>query len=104
MGTATLSEPYAPMRGNNSMLASLIIELLITSLLFLLIGWISDIFRASRHEHPNYHSSEGTAGWNQMSRPRKPLLHDDPDAMWRPRLVRRNRPRRGSPWYPLSIR
>ena len=74
------------------MLAPLIIDLLIASLLFLLVGWISDILHASTHERPNYLDSEGTIGWDQMSRPRKPLPYDDPDATWRARPVRRHQP------------
>ena len=55
------------------MLAPLIIELLIASLLLLLAGWISDILHASTHERPNYLNSTGAIGWDQISRPRKPL-------------------------------
>ncbi len=36
------------------MLAPLIIELLIASLLMLLVGWISDVFHAGTHDDRSY--------------------------------------------------
>lgn len=72
------------------MLAPLIIDSLIASLLLLLVGGISDILRASTHDGPNYLNSAGPIGWDQMLRPRKPLPHDDPDATWRARPVWRH--------------
>ncbi|HKI18928.1 MAG TPA: hypothetical protein VKA15_13665 [Isosphaeraceae bacterium] len=79
------------------MLAPLIIELLIVSLLFLLIGWFSDILHASTHDGPSYLNAQGTIGWNQIGRPRKPLPSDNPDATRRARPGWRHRPLRRSP-------
>jgi hypothetical protein len=54
--TAMLSEPDALLRGNKSMLAPLMIDLLIASLLFLLVGWASDILlHTSTHESPTHY-------------------------------------------------
>jgi hypothetical protein len=85
------------------MLAPLIVELLIASLLFLLVGWISDILHASTHDDLSCLNSAGTIGWDQMRRLRKPLPYDNPDATWRARPVGRHRPPERPQSYPLSI-
>jgi hypothetical protein len=46
------------------MLAPLIINLLIVSLLLLLIGWMSDILHASAHDGPTYVNEWGSIGCN----------------------------------------
>jgi hypothetical protein len=74
------------------MLATLIIELLIASALFLLVGWIHDVIRSGTHELSNCLNSEGTIGWEQMRRPRKPLMYDDAHATRTARTIRRHRP------------
>jgi len=66
------------------MLASLIIDLLIASLLCLLFGWIGDILHASTRDGRICLEFDGPTAWDRMSRSRIPLPYD-PNATWRPR-------------------
>jgi hypothetical protein len=50
------------------MLAMLIIDSLIASLLLLLAGWISDTLHSSSHDRPRHLNPVGTIGWDQASR------------------------------------
>jgi hypothetical protein len=50
------------------MLAPLILDSLMVALLFLLIGWASDAFRASMHGGPGGRTAEGFPGSLQSSR------------------------------------
>src|SRR5262249_1271853 len=103
MAVSPLSEPDALMRGHSSMLAPLIIDLLIASLLFLLAGWVSDALRASAHDGQSCLDSERPTGRTPMSRPRRPRPCDDGDGTWGARPVRRRQPPGRLPSYPLSI-
>ena len=87
------------------MLAPLVIELLVVSLLLLLTAWIRDTVHASTHERANCLHCDGTLGWGHIKRPRKtPPLDDDPRATRRARRVRRHRPLGRTPQHALSIR
>jgi hypothetical protein len=72
------------------MLASLVIDLLIASLLFLLFGWIGDVLQASTSDGRICLDFDGPTTWNRINRPRRPLPYDDPGATGRPRPVRRH--------------
>jgi hypothetical protein len=66
------------------MLAPLIVELLIASLLFLLIGWAIDFIHAStRGSSPRLQSDVPIDSYH-VRRLRKPLRDDDPEATWIP--------------------
>jgi hypothetical protein len=84
------------------MLAPMIFELLIVSMLFLLVGWATDAVRASWHGSPSYLNSEGTIGWQQMSRPRNPLRHDNPEVTRRAQTVLPRRDTERLPLHALS--
>jgi hypothetical protein len=85
------------------MLAPLISELLIVSLLFLLVGWASDALRASMHDSQGYLDSEGTTASKRMSRPRQLRPHDDHVATWTSRPVGRHQHPGQLPSYRLAI-
>jgi hypothetical protein len=73
------------------MLAPMIFELLIASLLFLLAGWATDTLRANWHDGSSCVNCEGTIGWERVKRPRNPLRDGDPKAMQQTRLGWRHR-------------
>ena len=52
------------------MLAPLIVDPLIASLILLAVGWVSDILHASKHGHQSCLNATGPIGWNQISCPR----------------------------------
>lgn len=85
------------------MLATLISNLLIVSLLFIVIGWASDAIRAIAYRGRNYLNSEGTAAWGEMSGPRRPVHYVDTDATGRARSVQRHQPDGRLPLDRLSI-
>jgi hypothetical protein len=62
-GDRALSEPKALTKGNNPMLAPLIIDPLIASLLLLAVGWANDILHASTHDRQGWLNSTGPIGW-----------------------------------------
>jgi hypothetical protein len=72
------------------MLAPLIFDSLTVALLFLLIGWASDAFRASMHDGPGDPNTERTWNENRLSPPRQPRPAADPDATWTTRPARQN--------------
>jgi len=85
------------------MLAPLIIESLLASLLLLFVGWIIDLVHASTHGGPSSLNLERAIGWHPISRSAKPLPSEEPDARWRARPVGRHRPLGRRLWHPLSI-
>jgi hypothetical protein len=68
-GDQAHSEPNALTKGNNPMLAPLIIDPLIASLLLLAVGWVIDILHASTHDRQGCLESTGPIGWKQINRP-----------------------------------
>jgi hypothetical protein len=86
------------------MLAPLIFDMLIASLLIVLVGWASDALRACTHGGQSYLAFEGSTARNRASRPRRPLPHNDHDAARTARHLRRHQPPGRLPSYRLSIR
>jgi hypothetical protein len=64
------------------MLAPIIIELLIASLLFLLIGWAIDFIHASTRGSPRQLQSDVPIDSHHVRRLRKPLRDEGPEATW----------------------
>ena len=73
------------------MLAPLIVDLLLGTLLLLLVGWATDAVRASMHDGPGDANPEAPGGWNRMNRPRRPSTARHPNAKGTARPVRRHR-------------
>jgi hypothetical protein len=73
------------------MLAPLIVDLLMGTLLLLLVGWAIDTFRTSMHDVPGDVNPEAPEGWNRMSRPGRPFTAQRPDAKGTTRPVGRHR-------------
>jgi hypothetical protein len=71
------------------MLAPMIVDVLVLSLLLLALGWVSDVVRARSRNGRRFLDSEGTVDCNLMSHSLIPLLIDHPDAA---RTARRVRP------------
>jgi hypothetical protein len=67
--TKKLPEPNALLKGNKPMLAPLIVDPLIASLLLLAVAWVIDILHASTHDRQSCLNSTGPIGWNQKSCP-----------------------------------
>jgi hypothetical protein len=70
------------------MLAPMIVNVLVFSLLMLALGWVSDVVRARSHNGRRFFNCEGTVDCNLMSRSLIPLLIDHPDATRTARQVR----------------
>jgi hypothetical protein len=85
------------------MLAPMIFNVLVFSLLLLAFGWVSDILRARSHNARRSLSCEGTVGCNLISPPRTSLLLDHLDATQTARRVRPPRRFRRLPSHKLSI-
>jgi hypothetical protein len=85
------------------MLAPMIFNVLVFSLLLLALGWVSDVLRARSHNGRRSLNCEGTIGCNLMSHPRTSLLLDHPDATQTARRVRPPRRFRRLPSQKLSI-
>jgi hypothetical protein len=85
------------------MLAPMIVDVLIVSLLLLALGWVGDVLRARSLNGRRSLNCEGTVGCNLMSHPRTPLLLDHPDATQAARQVRPPRRFRRLPSHKLSI-
>ena len=49
------------------MLAPLIVDLLMGTLLLLLVGWATDAFRASMHDVQGDVNPEAPGGWNRIA-------------------------------------
>ena len=79
------------------MLAPLIVDLLMGTLLLLLVGWAIDAFRASIHDVPGDVNPEAPGGWNRMSRLGRPSSAQQPDVTGTARPVGRHR-LPGRPW------
>jgi hypothetical protein len=73
------------------MLAPLIVDLLMGTLLLLLVGWATNAFRASMPDGPGDANPEALGGRNRMSRPRRPSITQHPDAKGTVRPVRQHR-------------
>jgi hypothetical protein len=72
------------------MLAPLIFDSLTVALLFLLLGWASDAFRASMHDGSGDRNTEGSSEGNRLSRSRPLRPAAGSDATWTTRPVRRH--------------
>jgi hypothetical protein len=81
------------------MLAPMIVNVLVFSLLMLALGWVSDVLRAKSHYFRRSLTCEGTIGCNLMGHRCISLLIDEPDAT---RTVRRVRPRKHFGRLPLD--
>jgi hypothetical protein len=73
------------------MLAPLIVDLLMGTLLLLLVGWATDAFRASMHDVPGDVNPEAPGGLEPDKPPRRPSSAQHPDATGTARPVGRHR-------------
>jgi hypothetical protein len=85
------------------MLAPMIVNVLIVSLLLLVLGWVSDVLRARSQNDRRSLNGEGAVGCNLMSHPHASLLLDHPDAMQTARRARSPRRFRRLPSPKLAI-
>jgi hypothetical protein len=85
------------------MLAPMIANVLVFSLLLLALAWVTDVLRARSHNGQRSLNCDGTVGCNLTSHPRTSLLLDHPDATQIARQVRPTRRFRRLPSHKLSI-
>jgi hypothetical protein len=96
-------EALALLKGHDAMLAPMIFNVLVFSLLLLALGWVSDVVRARSHNGRRSLNCEGIVGCNLMSHPRTSLLLEHLDATPTARRVRPLRRFRRLPSHKLSI-
>ena len=84
------------------MLAPLIIELLIASLLFLLIGWLSDTLHASTHRSPRLRNFAGPIDSHQIAPPAETTASST--ILKRPGLPNPQRGIKSRPWLSAEKR